>query len=74
MASWFRATKNPALIQQCERCASEGLKAGLTAPWSSTTQLLDPVFGRSPSNDSSADLDCTAFLSEAEMSPKNDAH
>jgi tetratricopeptide (TPR) repeat protein len=74
MALWFRATKNPALIQQCERSASEGLKAGLPVPWLSTTALLDPVFGRTPANDGRTDPDCTAFLSEAELPPQRGSH
>jgi hypothetical protein len=67
MARWFRATKNPALIQQCERFASEGLKAGLSVPWLNTLELLDPMFTRASSNDGAEDQDCTAFLSEAEL-------
>jgi hypothetical protein len=69
MAYWFRGTKNPALIQQCERFASEGLKAGLSVPWLNTLELLDPLLQRGPSNDGAQQQDCTAFLSEAELAP-----
>jgi hypothetical protein len=67
MSKWFRATKNPALIQQCERCGSEGLKAGLPVPWQSTTHLLDPMFSHDPKGDGTDSDDCTAFVSEAEL-------
>lgn len=66
MWRWFRATKNPALIQQCERCGKEGLKAGLDVPWSSSVQLLDPMFAAPGANDGAAQ-DCTAFVSEADV-------
>jgi tetratricopeptide (TPR) repeat protein len=67
MARLFRGTKNPALFQQCERLAKEGLKTGFTAPWVSTLQLMDPMFARKAENDVvSGDEECTAFLSEAE--------
>jgi Protein kinase domain/AAA ATPase domain len=74
MARWFRGTKNPALIQQCERCGNAGLKAGLPPPWIDTMQLLDPFFARTASNDASANDDCTAFMSEAELSPRGGTH
>lgn len=67
MAQLFRGTKNPALFQQCERLAKEGLKSGFTAPWISTTQLMDPMLARKPENDVvPEDDECTAFLSEAD--------
>lgn len=70
MARLFRATKNPALIQQCERLANEGLKIGFGSPWATTTQLLDPMFARAPDNQPASvdDEDNTAFVSEAEES------
>jgi hypothetical protein len=73
MARWFRATKNPALIQQCERFASEGLKAGLSVPWLNTLELLDPMFVRSASNEAALDQDCTALLSEDELAQASGA-
>jgi Protein kinase domain/AAA ATPase domain len=70
-AMWrlFRATKNPALIQQCERCGTEGFKAGLNVPWSSTVQLLDPMFSARGANDAAGAPDVTAFVSEADVPP-----
>jgi hypothetical protein len=75
-AMWrlFRDTKNPALIQQCERCGNEGLKAGLAVPWSSTAQLLDPLFSAPGANDVESAQDVTAFLSEVDTDPPRRSH
>jgi hypothetical protein len=75
-AMWrlFRDTKNPALIQQCERCGNEGLKAGLAVPWSSTAQLLDPLFTAPGASEVASAQDCTAFLSEVETDPPRRSH